>query len=92
MLHLKSPGRITSTILFIASNAALVVFVLFKFGFFIIIPAVCVVCTGIWYFLSFFPGAQDSCLGCLKGCCSKAEGKSGESNGGNSGETSGETV
>ena len=96
MTDLKSPGRITSTIIFIASNAALIVFVIIKVTILIVVSAVCVVCAGIWYFLSFFPGAQDTCLGCLKGCCPKAEGKSGEASGeasgGNSGETSGETV
>ena len=93
MTDLKSPGRITSTIFFIASNAALIVFVIFGWKILIVISAVCVVCTGIWYFLSFFPGAQDTCLGCLKGCCSKAEGKSGgEASGEASGEATGETV
>ena len=88
MTDLKSPGRITSTILFIASNAVLIVSYIFEWPIFLtIISAICVVCTGIWYFLSFFPGAQDKCLGCLKGCCSKAEGKSEGTNGGEAGET-----
>ena len=58
----KNPGRITSTILFIASNVALIVFYFLKWKVLIVVSAICVVCTGIWYFLSFFPGAKDSYL------------------------------
>ena len=90
MAELKSPGRVTSTIFFIASNAALIVFYIIDVTILIVICAVLVVLTGIWYFLSFFPGAQDSCLGCMKGCCSKAEGKSGGEASGT--ETGGENV
>ena len=67
---MKSPGRVSSTILFVASNAALIVgFYIIQIGFLNIIFTVCVVLTGIWYFLSFFPGAQNGCLACMKNCC-----------------------
>ena len=78
LTDMKNPARITSFILFVLSNVGLIVFFfIIKIAILMIVFTACVVMSGIWYFLSFFPGAQNSCLVCMKNCCCSGSKESG---------------
>ena len=66
----KNALKITSAIIFIAFLVATIVCeLIFKIEWLTIVLGICLGISGIWYFLSFFPGGQKGCIECLKSCC-----------------------
>jgi hypothetical protein len=70
----KNALKVTSALIFILFLAGTIVvrILLPNSPVLIVILGVCLAISGFWYFLSFFPGGQQGCVDCIKGCCCKS--------------------
>ena len=74
----KNALKLISTIIFVGFLVVVFLDVFIKFlgtgtpGFVRGLFGFCLFISGIWYFLSFFPGGQEWCMNCIKGCCTKS--------------------
>ena len=67
---MKNALRLTSTLIFfIVLVANIVIWVLAITGVLKFVLGICLGVSGIWYFLSFIPNGQQTCISCMKGCC-----------------------
>ena len=68
--YLKSPLRLSSTILFLFFLVLTILSVyLFKSKTLAFVFGICLSFSGIWYFLSFCENGQKACISCMKECC-----------------------
>ena len=71
---MKNALRISSALIFFALLVVNTVAIFVYLGGLLNkILGICLGIAGIWYFLSFFPNGQKSCIACLKACCSSSE-------------------
>ena len=72
-MDFKNALKITSAIIFIIFlGGTIACTLLTKEKYLSLILGICLGISGIWYFLSFFPGGQKGCVDCIKSCCCKS--------------------
>ena len=78
--ELKNPARLVSLLIFVGFLIVNILAVINDWFLFVkIIIGVLLALSAVWYFLSYFEKGQEACLGCIKSCCKKGDGSSGES-------------
>ena len=72
-LDFKNPARLVSLLIFFGFLSATIIVIATKNdGFFIsLLLGICLVLSGVWYFLSYFDNGQKACIAFLKTCCGK---------------------
>ena len=66
----KNALKLTSFLIFVAFLAGTIACSFFEnLNWITIFLGGCLGISGIWYFLSFFPGGQKGCIDCMKSCC-----------------------